>query len=66
MSMTSERGVRSMASDTCVRDLDSHVRGKKHVRGMEGMRGVGSVNISHTCVRISHTCVSTHLRLKVD
>ena len=64
--VTYARGVRSMASHTCVRQLDSHVKGDKVVRGMKGMRGVGSVIISHTCVRIPHTCVSTHLGLKVD
>ena len=66
MIMMCARGVRSMASHTCVRHLDSHVKGEKHVRGMEGMRGVESVNVLHTCVRISHTCVSTQLGLKVD
>ena len=64
--MTGVRGVRSMVSDTCVTHLDSHVKGDKHVRGMEGMRGVKSVSIPHTCVRIPHTCVSTHLELKED
>ena len=66
MSMKSVRGVRSMASHTCVRHLDSHVKGDKYVRGVEGMRGVGSVNVLHTCVRIPHTYVRTHLGLKVD
>ena len=48
-----------MASHTCVRQLDSYVKGEKHVRGVEGMRGVESVNIPLTCV-------STHLGLKGD
>ena len=57
--VTCARGVRSNASHTYVRHIDSHVKGEKHVRGMEGMRGVGSVNVPHTCV-------STHLGLKGD
>ena len=38
-----------MASHTCVSQLDSQVKGDKVVRGMKGMRGVGSVNVSHMC-----------------
>ena len=38
--------------------------GDKDVRGVEGMRGVESVRVPHTCVRIPHTCVSTHLGFK--
>ena len=56
--MKSARGVRSMVFHTCVRHLDSHVKGGKCVRGVEGMRGVGSVSVPHICV-------STHLGLKV-
>ena len=48
--MIGVRGVRSMVS---------HVKGDKHVRGVEFMRGVGSVIVPHTCV-------STHLGLKGD
>ena len=55
-----------MASHTCVSQLDSQVKGEKHERGMEGMRGEGSVNMPHTCVRIPHTSVSTRLGLKAD
>ena len=58
-SMASHTCVRSMASHTCVRQLNSQVKGDKHERGMEGMRGVGSVIVPHTCV-------STHLGLKGD
>ena len=57
--MTGARGVISMASHTCVRHLDSHVKEEKCLRGVEGMRGVGSV-------LVPHTCVSTHVGLKVD
>ena len=57
--MTSARGVRSMVSHTCVRHLDSHMKGEKYVRGVEGMTGVKSVSVPHTCV-------STHLGLKGD
>ena len=64
--MIGVRGVRSMVSHTCVRHLDSHVKGDTYARGVEGMRGVGSVSVPHTCARIPHTCVSTHLGLKVD
>ena len=49
-----------------VRQLDSHVKGEKHERGVEGMRGEETMNISHTCVRIPHTYVNTHLGLKGD
>ena len=66
MSMKGGRGVRSMDSHTCVRQLDSQVKGDKVVRGMKVMRGVGSVNISHTCVRVPHTYVRTHLGLEGD
>ena len=55
-----------MASHMCVRQLDSHVKGDKYVRGVEGMRVVESVSVPHTCLRIPHTCVSTHLGLKGD
>ena len=64
--LTCARCVRSMASYTCVSQLDSQVKGEKVVRGMKGMRGVESVIMPHTCVRILHTCVSTHLGLKGD
>ena len=64
--VTCARGVRSMASHTCVNQLDSQVKGDKVVRGMKGMRGEESMNISPTCVKIYHTCVSTHLGLKDD
>ena len=49
---------------TRVRQLDSHMKGDKVVRGMKDMRGEESVNMPHTCVRIPHTCVSTHLGLE--
>ena len=57
------RSVRSMVSHTCVRHLDSHVKGDKCIRGVEGMRGVGSVSVPHTCEDSSHTCENT-LRIK--
>ena len=53
-----------MASQTCVSQIDSHVKGTKHDRGMQDMRTEASVNMPHTCVRIPHTCVSTYLGLE--
>ena len=51
--------VSNLLCDTCVRHLDSHVKGDKCVRGVRSVKGVGSVNVPHTCV-------STHLGLKGD